>query len=467
MTDEKKQDVVIIGAGLAGLAAAIEGAAAGAKVTVLDKLGPMVEQGIESIFPSGAGNETSRAGGGGLARFSLAASIEELLSRHVERGWGRIDPKLVITYLERVAEDCKWLRDDLGLPFEGGVVKGKGPAICPFLYQVAERIGVNIRFKTKVVKLTTDDFGRVTGVRMRSVRGVSGLEAKAVVLASGGFEGNQEMLLKYVGPEITYGTVLTGCPTNTGDGHLMASEIGAQLINLSVCHVRTTDKVFGVGPSRRLPNIYPMGVYINQDCNRFLDEGAADSDTIANAIVYQPGQQAALIFDEKARVMYPEEYEAYPRKEETIKVAGTIEELATKIAVSPEKLAKLIEEFNNSVKDGKAPGLPIPKAQKAYKIDTPPFYGFYPVIPGLNHPLGGVKINTSAQVIDRENNPIPRLYAAGSMVNWCFGKPYEVAGIKTFMGSYHAGASSGLATALVFGRIAGKNAAEEALKAQS
>ena len=104
-----------------------------------------------------------------------------------------------------------------------------------------------------------------------------------------------------------------------------------------------------------------MGIYINKDCNRFLDEGTADSDTIANAIVYQPENKAALIFDEKVRAMYPEQYETYPKKEEVIKVAATIEELAVKVEVSPEKLKKLIEEFNNAVKDGKALGLPIPK----------------------------------------------------------------------------------------------------------
>lgn len=457
MISEKKQDVVIIGAGIAGLVAAIEGAVTGTKVTVLDKLGPM--EGLGRV-----GNETNRAGGSALARSSLETSIEEQLSRHVKRGWGRIDPELIRTYLERVVESCKWLGDDVGLPFEGSQVKGRGPAICPFLYQVVERRGVSIQFKTKALKLLTNESGMVTGVRTRSVNGLTDFEARAVVLATGGFEGNQEMMLKYVGPEITYGTVLTGCPTNTGDGHLMASEIGAQLINLSTCHLRTTDKFFGVGPSRPLRDIYPRGIYINKDCNRFLDEGTADSDTIANAIVYQPENKAALIFDEKVRAMYPEQYETYPRKEEVIKVAATIEELAVKVEVSPEKLKKLIEEFNNAVKDGKALGLPIPKTEKAYKIDTPPFYGFYPVITGLNHPLGGVKINTKAQVIDRENNPIAGLYAAGSIVNWCFGKPYDVAGVKSFMGSYNAGTSAGLPMALVFGRIAGRNAAEQALK---
>ncbi len=269
-------------------------------------------------------------------------------------------------------------------------------------------------------------------------------------------------MLKYVGPEITYLQLITGSQYNTGDGLIMAQDVGAQLINLTVCHIRTTDRFFGEGPSRFMTNIYPMGIYVNQNCQRFVDEGTADSDTIANAIVYQPESKAALIFDEKACAKYPKEYETYPHRDEVIKIAQSIEELAHKIELPPEGLRKTIDEFNAAVKDGKAPGLPIPKTQKAFTIDTPPYYGFYPVLPGLNHPLGGLKINTRAQVLDMENEPIPGLYAAGSIVNWAFGKPYEVGTVKTFKGSYHAGASAGLAIALVFGRIAGENAASRA-----
>ena len=154
-------------------------------------------------------------------------------------------------------------------------------------------------------------------------------------------------------------------------------------------------------------------------------------------------------------------------KVEIIKIAGTIEELATDIEVPPQKLKELIEEFNRVLKDGKALDLPIPKTEQAYKIDTPPFYGIYPVIPGLNHTLGGLKINTKAQVLDKENNPIPGLYATGSMVNWSFGNIYESAGIKSYKGSYHGGNSGGLPIALVFGRIAGSNSAGEALRSKN
>ena len=462
---EKKQEVVIIGAGMAGLVAAIEAAANGARVTVIDKLGrASISTTTRSTSPYGSGNETSRAAGGGLNRFDDEEPVELLLRRHIEKGWGRIDPELIRTYLGRVGEDCRWLRDVLGLPFEGAWVKGSGPGLWSFLYKVAKQRGAGILFESKAVKLLTDDLGTVTGVRARTPKGAIDFKASAVILASGGFEGNHEMMIKYVGPEITYGAVLTGCPTNSGDGHSMALEVEAQLTNLNVCHIRTTDKFWDIGPARHLRHIYHLGLFINKDGKRFLDEGTADSDTIANVIVLQPGHTAALIFDDKARQSYPEEYQSYPRREEVIEVAQTIEELAKKIELSPVDLKNLIDEFNAAVSSGKAAELAIPKTNKAIKIDTPPFYGFHPVIPGLNHPLGGLKINNKTQVLDRENNPIKGLYAAGSIVNWSFGSTYRVGEVTSYMGSYHAGNSSGLATALVFGRLAGESAARESLQ---
>jgi tricarballylate dehydrogenase len=387
------------------------------------------------------------------------------------KGWGRVDLSLLRTYLERLTADCQWLRDDLKMPFmdrgpgfASAMIRGRGPGLIRYLYQVAEEKGIDVRFRTKALNLLTDDMGAITGVRIKNDKGITDLRSKTVILATGGFEGNHEMMLKYVGPEITYGTILTGCPTNTGDGHLMALEAGAQLSNMSTCHIRTTDKFFGQGPSRAMSLIYPLGIYLNRECQRFIDEGISDSDTIANSITIQPGNSAALIFDDKTRTKHADQYEAYPCWQEVIQVADSLDELAVKMEMSPSALNKAVSEFNAAVKDGQALTLPFPKTRNAYRIDTPPFYGFHPIIPGLNHPVGGLKISNAAQVLDRDGLPLSGLYAAGSIVNWCFGKSYSVGGVRSFMGSYHAGESGGLAIALVFGRIAGAEAAKEALQ---
>ena len=135
-----KSDVVVIGGGMAGLVAAIAAGSTGTRVTVLDKLGPMIGEGIKAWVPGGIGNETSRSAGGGLARFTTDTAIEKLLVLHMDAGWGRIEPDLIGTYLENVVEDCKWLRDAIRLPYEGRFVKGGGPGICRFLYGVVKKV---------------------------------------------------------------------------------------------------------------------------------------------------------------------------------------------------------------------------------------------------------------------------------------------------------------------------------------
>jgi succinate dehydrogenase/fumarate reductase flavoprotein subunit len=262
-----------------------------------------------------------------------------------------------------------------------------------------------------------------------------------------------------VGPEIAQRIQTVGSPDNTGDGHLMAQAVGAQMRNLNVCHVRTTDIYFGQGPSRHMLHIYRMGVYFNERFERFVDEGVSDSDTIANSIARQPGSQAGLVFDETARSMYPAEYENYPHRDQVIKKANSIEALAERMHVSPERLKSLIDTFNASVHDGAASGPNLPKSKMAVRIETPPFYGFYPVRPALNHTLGGLVVNAECQVMHTEGRPVPGLYAAGTLINWAFGQPFQVDGITSYRGSYHAGATSGAGIALVFGRLAGRHAA--------
>jgi hypothetical protein len=181
---------------------------------------------------------------------------------------------------------------------------------------------------------------------------------------------------------------------------------------------------------------------------------------VANAIAYQPGSVAGLIFDDKARSRYAQEFASYPRGGQLIKEAVSLEELALKMHLSPEPLRKLIAAFNAAVRDGKACGPDVPKTTSAYPIDTPPYYGFHPVRPALNHTLGGLAVSSrDCRVLDVGGKPIAGLYAAGTVVNWAFGQPCRVNGITSYRGSYHAGASSGAGIALVLGRLAGKEAA--------
>lgn len=475
----KRADVVIVGAGLAGLVAAIEARAHDADVLVLDKLPDPARWNAVGPLPGGIGNDTWRSGGGGLARFErdvlvehlpggsdeLAAGrdpVDVLLERHMERGEGEINVELLRTYCNRIFDDCCWLRDEIGLQYDearGRNVKDVGIGLFKWLHKTAIERGVRMLFSTRVESLVFDDAGAVSGVRASTDGASFEVAARAVILATGGFQGNRDMLAKYAGRALSEDVITVGSPDNTGDGHRMALEAGAVMRHLDVCHVRTTDNFFGQGPSRYLLHIYPLGIYFNRNFERFIDEGVEDSDTIANAIALQPGAIAGLIFDDKARQKFSEEYNAYPRREQLICTAGSIAELAARMQVSPEGLGRLVDAFNASVKDEQASGPNLPKTRSALPIDTPPFHGFYPVRPALNHTLGGVIVDgASSQVLDANGRPIAGLFAAGTLVNWANGRPLELDGIRSYKGSYHAGASSGAGIALVSGRLAAQHA---------
>ena len=475
-------DIAIIGAGLAGLVAAIEARAHGAEALVVDKLPDPECWNAVTQLPGAVGNDTWRSLGGGLARFASDALVEHLpggqdelaagrdpvdvlIDRHMERSWGEADSVLMRTYCHRIFDDCCWLRDDIGLPYDrtGRVVAGLGIGLFKWLHKTAIERGVRMLFGTRAESLVIDGSGAVTGLRASRNDETFLINAGGVILATGGFEGNREMLMKYAGRVLSEDVIMVGSPDNTGDGHRMALEAGAQIRHLEVCHIRTTDLYFGQGPSRYLLHIYPMGIYFNRNFERFIDEGVADSDTIANAIALQPGSSAGLIFDDKARQRYPEEYAGYPRREQLICTAGSVAELAEKMHVSPEGLCRLVETFNASVTNGRASGPNLAKTHAAVRLDTPPYHGFHPVRPAINHTLGGVTVEgESCQVVDAKGRPIPGLYAAGTVVNWAYGRPYEVNGVTSFKGSYHAGATSGAGIALMSGRLAAQKALEKA-----
>lgn len=472
-------DVVVAGAS-AGLVAAIKAADLGANVICLDKLGPMDPEKIIPVAPShvpgGWGNCTAKAGGtwyyisniapdkpvlgrtaGGTEKGVLMEYDESAttLQRYKELSMGRTDLEVAKTLFERCAADAKWLRENVGLLQEKSitVTAGKttmGRYILPHLYEEARKRGVAILFEHKVLDLLSDTYGRVTGLRAMTPNGLRDYKARATILATGSFEGSHEMKLKYLGHDAAY-MMLTGCPTNTGDGLKMAVKMGARLVNMTSRHIRTTDAVvFARGPSRSIPNIYARGLYINKLGKRFVNE-CRESDDIANCIAHQPDQKAFLIFDEKIRVKFKKEYENYiartirdayrtTTEEELMIRAETVEALADKIGVPSQTLGSTVSAFNQAVNDGQALGIPYPKvprsrAQEAVKIDGPPFYA-HPVTCALNHPLGGLKINTRAQIVNNEDKCIPGVYACGAIVNVHTGETAMIDGELTHIASY-------------------------------
>ncbi len=352
--------------------------------------------------------------------------------------------------------------------FFGGVViyaNGGGIGLVQALYDCTAKHGVDVRYKARVTGLLQGKSG-IEGVRLISDRLEEEVQAKAVVLASGGFEANREMRTRYLGPGWDQAKV-RGTRYNTGDGIQMALDIGAQSYGQwSGCHSVPWERYasdFGDvnAPHAGYRHSYPFSIMVNAHGKRFLDEGADFRNytyaKYGRIVLEQPGSFAWQVFDSQVAHLLREEYKL--RGATKVK-ADTLEELCDKMQdVDYQSFLETVSEFNNAVKrdvefdpnikDGKGTeGLAINKSNWANTIEEPPFEA-YSVGCGITFTFGGLKIDTTTRVLDIEDMEIPGLYAAGELVGGLFYFNYP--------------GSTGLMAGSVFGRIAGREAANFAL----
>ena len=489
-------DVVVVGGGNAAFAAAVSAAQEGASVVMLERA-PIEEAGGNSRFTAGA----MRLAYDGVA--DLRRLMPDLTDEEIERSdfgdyperrffddMGRLteyrtDPELCELLVRKSRETLFWMADN-GIRFApiwgrqaflvggrfkfwGGLtveVSGGGPGLVEAWTRIARRAGIDIRYGARALSLIADDDG-VKGVRVRQKGATSDLMARSVVLAAGGFQANVEWRTRYLGPGWDTAKV-RGTRFNTGDGLRMALDIGAMAAGQwSGCHAVAWDRnapEFGdlsIGDGFQ-KHSYPFGVMLNARGERFVDEGADFRNytyaKYGRAILAQPGQLAWQVFDAKVKHLLRDEY----RIRRVTKVsADTLDSLVGRLegvdAVAA--LATLtaynaaVETgvlFDPNVKDGRGThGLTPPKSNWANRLDEPPFEA-YAVTCGLTFTFGGLRITTSAEVLDSDLAPIPGLFAAGEIVGGLF---YE---------NYPGG--SGLTVGAVIGRIAGGAAARAALK---
>lgn len=490
-------DVVVVGAGNAGLCAALSAQEAGARVLVLEKA-PRAERGGNTAFT------------GGLLRFPFegmeeikplvpdytAAELDQLdVGRYTRRDYandldrvteGLSDPDLVEILTTQAYPTMRWLtergvrwlfaigRQSYVDPttgkrrFFGNLIleaHGGGQGLSDRLFEIAEKSGIAIAYETKANALRLNDRGAVVGIGIRDADGQREVSCGAVVLACGGFEANREMRTRYLGPDWELAKV-RGTRFNTGDGIRMALEIGAQPYgHWSCCHAVAWNLMAGDVGDLRVGDLhqkhsYPLGIIVNREGKRFVDEGADFRNytyaKYGREILKQPGRMAFQIFDSKTIPLLRDEYRQRSGPSYVTKVtATTIEELADGLMIDPAGLKRTIEEFNAAVQpgdfnpsilDGKCTrGIDPPKSNWALPIDEPPFEG-YAVTCGITFTFGGVRINRHGQVRDMEDRPIPGLYAAGEMVGGLF--------------YYNYPGGAGLMAGAVFGRLAGRSAAD-------
>jgi flavocytochrome c len=449
---KEKFHVVVIGTGLSGMAAALEAQSAGAKVAVLDKM--------PAEFSSGNSRLSA-----GMIVFPMDGSpkaMENFYEDFMKKSMGNGNAVLYKVLAAQSLEGVEWLKGQrveltppVNVPgfhlkavvFAPGLYKGM-PKGLETLKQNLEKKGGKIYYENKAKQLIMDTSGRVIGVRVMDSQGLRDFLADAVIIATGGYGSNGQMLETYVDPNADQ-MMVRGVKWATGDGLRMAEEAGAMLVNMGGM---VSIHVAAVSPQKTasgnpFPAI-PFTVGINRDGKRYVDESKG---YVANgkAVMKQPGQTVAMIFDEdiKKQPGVATSYKLFQDLKLGVVEADSISDLASKIQVPPAALEQTISEYNAAVKDGKALEAKPPKAAFAFKIASPKFYAFYPLVPGITLTFGGIKINEKAQVQEPDGQVIKGLYAAGE----CAGGLYY--------DDYVGGGS--LVNCLVMGRVAGKQAAGE------
>jgi tricarballylate dehydrogenase len=335
---------------------------------------------------------------------------------------------------------------------------GGGPTIINDLTRAARQAGVVFCYRCAACEILTDN-GRITGLAVERGGARDILPADAVVLACGGFQGNGEMMRTHFGDRAaTMRLISPGTHFNTGDGIRMAMQLGADLSgDWNGMHAEPIDA--RSKNSAPVVLVYPYGIVVDRNGRRFFDEGSGlvheTWEGFARDIQFKaPGSIAYAILD--ARLFEIADYQRALRSEVPPVRAGTLIELATLLGMDANNLADTVMTYNAACLDdagsfdatrcdglAAARTLRPPKSNWARAIDMPPFLA-YPLVGALAYTFGGVATDSRARVT-RKGVPIPGLYAAGEIT-----------------GHFYATAPNAVSMlrALVFGRIAGHEAIE-------
>jgi fumarate reductase flavoprotein subunit len=452
-------DVAVIGAGAAGLAAAVTAADAGASVIVLEageKIGGSSRLSGGHFFA--AGTSVQREAG---VEDSADAMFEHIM---VLNQW-MLEPAVVRRYCDASASTLEWIRG-LGVVFKpehvhvsgvgsvprGHVPEGEGLAVVSALDLQRSRRGVDLALAMRVSALLTEEDGRVIGLRA----GEETLRAGAVVVATGGFGANPRLIEEYYPDAAAAGDWCwyIGSPEARGDGIVLGREVGAAIDGRNRGLLLLTP-----GFSRDLEIFLPGWIaLVDRAGRRFVDETAPY--TMMAGLVKRHGGVAFALFDESARAAaapnplsrayWVADVLASKAEEGRIVRAGSVAELARRAGIDASALAGTLERYNADCERGFDSAFFKHPASGTRPIAAPPFYAVE-VRPAIIAWTGaGLRIDAEARVIGRDERPIAGLFAAGETVGSLHGDRY-------------IGGGGSFGPSLVFGRIAGENAAALAL----
>lgn len=447
-TWDESYDVIVVGGGFAGLAAAYSASEAGASVVLVEKLSTTggnsaINGGQYAAYTSNVAAELQEKFG--LEPDTAEKHIEDTINGGDQMSVPALVEEMVYTspvYFNLLLENGLEIRDTLARPgghygYRTYVTKDQvGSDITNLQLEMLKKTSATIELETKMVEIyrTRDEANRVVGIRVSTADGYKTIEAKkGVILATGGFSSNVQMRETQV-PYLTADLPTTNIKAaSTGEGIYLAQAIGANTTQMSnIQRYPWADPNTGVldkyavwpftGPSYGV-------IYVDYNGNRYVNEGDR-RDVCANAAVNTGFVSTYAIFTEPVvSFALPEEIAEGVATGRILK-ADTLEELAEKInafevkgqypTVTAENLKATIEKHNSYIDSGVDPDFGKVMAKTMVKIEEGPYYAL-PQFPSVHHTMGGLVINTNTEVVDIFGNVIPGLYAAGEVTGGVHG----------------------------------------------
>ena len=464
-------DLAVIGGGGAGLAAAVAAAQRGVSVIVLERRRSLGGNSMKTLGVFAAESPVQR-------RMRIDTRRDVCFKLAMDYSHNKIDPKIFRAFVNKSGDTVRWLEEqglkifDVPFFYPGQVVrtwhcaKGGGTAFITVLAKSCKTLGVRIVTQARVRRLWLDEKGKLTGIQATRNREPFRVKAKSVVIATGGYAGNKKLLEKYY-PLGIENIFRIGLP-HMGDGLLMATEIGAGTEGLG------TLQLLGPGLHDSLTLSYlakePNTIWINKKGERFIDEscGLRHFESV-NALLRQPDKLCFSIFDSGIKQYLVEnglssgrgatyrELRVKPTawlddlqlevKNGRTKIADSLDEMANWMGVNSKSLKATIEDYNTACENNYDP---IYGKDRVYlkPLRTPPYYAIR-CYPGILTTIGGIKINEHMEVIDKNDNPIPGLFAGGNDTGGWVSETYDI---------NLAGVTFGFA--INSGRMAGESAAK-------
>lgn len=419
--NDKAYDVVVVGSGGAGLAAAIQAHDLGASVVVVEKM-------------SVIGGNTNKASAGMNAAETKFQKLKGIVDSKdlfyketLTGGKNKNNPELLRYFVENAPDAIDWL-DNNGIELSGITTTGgmsidrthrpaSGAAVGGFLISGLQkninRRGIEVMLDTNVTEILTENH-KVVGVKVNEEDGsVQTIKAKAVIIATGGFSANREMVEKYR-PDLK-GFVTTNHKGATGSGIMILEKLGAGTVDMKEIQIHPTVEQttsYLISESIRGGG----AILVSQKGQRFVNE-LDTRDKVSAEIIKLPEHYAYILFDQQVRNENKavEEYVSH----DLVVQADTINDLADKLSIDSNTLSQTVERYNQFAETkrdedfGRTTGMRHP-------INKGPFYAIK-IAPGVHHTMGGVTINTDTQVLDTDKHVIQGVFAAGEVVGGVHG----------------------------------------------